>query len=197
MTNFLIFDTETTGLPKYFNSPMEDINNWPRMSQLAFMLINEKCELLHQFQSLIKPNGWVIPNEQFFIDNNMSTERCEAEGIDVFVALRELQVALKLCNYKVAHNIAFDRNIVGAELIRANISLPLFKFKPEICTMKSTTNHAKISNGRGSYKWPKLIELHQHLFECDFDGAHDAMADVQATAKCLIESIKRGYINLK
>ena len=197
MKNFLVFDTETTGLPKYFNSPMEDVNNWPRMSQLAFMLINEKGELLHQFQSLIKPNGWVIPKEKFFIENNMSTERCEAEGIDVFIALRELQAALKLCNYKVAHNIAFDRNIVGAELIRADISLPLFKFKPEICTMKSTTNFVKAKSHAGGNKWPKLIELHQHLFECDFDGAHDAMADVQATAKCLIESIKRGYINLK
>lgn len=195
--NFLVFDTETTGLPKYFNSSMEDVDNWPRMTQLGFVLITEEGEIIKQFQSLIKPDGWEIPKEKFFIENNMSTERCEKEGEDVFKVLREFQDTLKLANYKVAHNMSFDRNIVGAEIIRAGISLPLFKFKPEICTMRETTNFVKIKSHAGSNKWPKLIELHNHLFGYVFDGAHDAMSDVQATSKCLIESIKRGYIKLK
>lgn len=195
--NFLIFDTETTGLPRYFRSPMEDIENWPRMTQIGFMIINEEGEILKSYQSLIKPDGWVVPKDKFFIDNNMSTERCEKEGRPVFEVLREFQEALKICKYKVAHNMDFDKNIVGAEIIRAGISLPLFKFKPEICTMKETTNHVQAKTHGGRNKWPKLIELHEHLFGYIFDGQHDAMSDVEATSRCLIESIKRKYIILR
>lgn len=195
---YLIFDTETNGLPMYFNSPMEDINNWPRITQLAFILCDENGNELKSFQSLIKPNNWTIPKEKFFIENNMSTERCEQEGIDVFVALRNLQDALKKCKYKVAHNIAFDKNIVGAEIIRAGITIELFKYKPEICTMKETTSFCAIphKNGNG-VKWPKLEELYQKLFNVNFEGAHDALYDVRATKECLIESINRKIIKLK
>jgi DNA polymerase III epsilon subunit-like protein len=194
---YLIFDTETNGLPRFFNSPMEDLTNWPRITQFAFLLIDENGNELEKFQSLIKPDNWTIPKDKFFIENNMTTERCNEFGIPIFNALRKFQDALKKCKYKVAHNIAFDKNVVGAEIIRAGITLELFKFTPEICTMKSSTNHVCIRNQFGGYKWPKLIELHNFLFGCDFEGAHDAMDDVQATAKCLIELINRGIIKLK
>lgn len=194
---YLVFDTETNGLPKAFRSPMEDINNWPRMTQFGWQLIDERGDVLREHECLIKPNGWTIPKEKFFIDNNMSTERCEKEGIEIFTALRFFQDALKLCNYKVAHNIAFDKNIVGAELIRAGIEHNMFKFKPEICTMKQLTSFCNIphKNGKG-VKWPKLEELHEVLFNHGFEGAHDAMADVSATSKCLIEAINRGLIKI-
>ncbi len=32
---YLIFDTETTGLPKNYNAPLTDADNWPRLVQLA------------------------------------------------------------------------------------------------------------------------------------------------------------------
>lgn len=195
-TTFLIFDTETTGLPKRWGRPMEEIDNFPRITQLAFLVVNLDGYIIDEFQSLVKPDGWEIPKEKFFIENNMSTERCEKEGYPIKIILRRLQDALKSVDYKVAHNMAFDKNIVGAELIRAGITKELFKFKPEICTMKSTTKYVKIKSHAGGNKWPKLIELHQHLFGESFDGAHDAMADVKATGKCLIESIERGYIKL-
>jgi DNA polymerase III epsilon subunit-like protein len=195
---YLVFDTETTGLPKSFGSPMEDVNNWPRITQLAFMLVDELGNELESFCELIKPEGWEIPKEKFFIDNNMSTERCQDEGIELFGALRTLQDCTKKAKYKVAHNIAFDKNIVGAELIRKEISDQMFKFKPEICTMRETTSACGIkkSHGRGN-KWPKLIELHEYLFKESFDGAHDALEDVRATKRCLIESINRGIIKLR
>ena len=31
---YLIFDTETTGLPKNWKAPLTDFDNWPRMVQL-------------------------------------------------------------------------------------------------------------------------------------------------------------------
>lgn len=195
--NFLIFDTETTGLPKKYNARWDDLNNWPRLTQFAFILCNNKGEELEQFEGLIKPNNWTIPKEAFFINNNMSTERCEEFGFPIFDVLRKFQECLKICDYKVAHNINFDNPIVASEMIRNGITQQLFQFKKGICTMSSTTNYCQIpfSNGRGT-KWPKLEELHNKLFEVGFDGAHDALEDVRATKRCLIECINRGIIKI-
>ena len=51
--NFLIFDCETTGLPKRYNARWDDLNNWPRLAQFAFLLINDKGHELDKFEGLI------------------------------------------------------------------------------------------------------------------------------------------------
>ena len=38
------------------------------------------------------------------------------------------------------------------------------------------------------------MELHQKLFGCDFDNAHDSSADIAATEKCFWELKKRGIL---
>lgn len=41
---YLFIDTETTGLPKEYDAPYTDIDNWPRLVQLAwivFMIIQQ------------------------------------------------------------------------------------------------------------------------------------------------------------
>lgn len=184
---YLVFDTETTGFPPK-----------ARMTQLAYMLIDENGKEIESYQSLIKPDGWEVPKEKFFIDNNMSTERCETEGIPVFDALRKFQEALKQCNYKIAHNISFDNKIVSKEIKLAGITYQLFQYKKSVCTMMEAYNNDYYgTHANGRTKWPKLIELHRKLFNEDFDGAHDALADVRATSRCFIELLNRGVIKLK
>ena len=194
---YLVFDVETTGLPKRYGQPMEDVNNWPRITQLAFVLYDKDGTILYEECNLIKPDGWVIPKEQFFIDNNMSTERCEKEGIPIEKALTSLMHHEQFCSVIVAHNINFDRPIVGAELLRIECDglAAYWKQKYGICTMLSTIKFvgAKHKNGRGG-KWPKLEELHYKLFDCNFDNAHDALADVRVTGKCFFELLKRGVV---
>lgn len=191
---YLFFDTETTGKPRAYGKHWHDLDNWPRMTQLAFILYDKDGKELQSYCELIKPDGWEIPQEQFFIDNNMSTERCEKEGVILPDALIEFLTALELCEAKVAHNISFDRAIVGSELYRLGFpmeSIEYFKFKPKICTMKSTTKFCRLPGARG-FKWPKLIELNQILFGEGFEGAHDALEDVRATARCFFE-LKANY----
>lgn len=198
MRNFLFFDTETTGLPKQYKAPMEDVNNWPRIIQLAFLVANENGEELYRYKELIKPDGWEIPKEKFWIDNGYSTEENIEKGVPIFESLRLFQAALKRSQIKVAHNIAFDNPIVGAEMIRAGVTHELFKYKRGICTMSTSTQYCQLPkpNGGWGYKWPKLEELHQKLFNCGFDGAHDAMADVTATKDCFFELVKLGLIKI-
>ncbi|MBC7525895.1 MAG: 3'-5' exonuclease, partial [Flavobacterium sp.] len=56
-----------------------------------------------------------------------------------------------------------------------------------------TTNFCAIPGPYG-YKWPKLSELHYKLFQTGFEEAHNAAADIQATAKCFWELKRMGKI---
>lgn len=179
---YLIFDTETTGFKG------ETPN---RMTQLAFGLFDKKGELIYEYESLVKPDNWVIPKEDFFIENNMSTERCLEFGKPAFNVLRELQDNLKKCKVKIAHNISFDNRIILSELKRYDITHQLFQFKKGYCTMKNTRDIVQALDSRGRIKNPKLNELHQFLFGNNFEGAHDALQDIRATARCYFKITKQ------
>ena len=60
---FLIFDTETTGLPKKWNAPISDSANWPRCIQLAWQLHDNNGKLINNNSCLINPNDFDIPYE--------------------------------------------------------------------------------------------------------------------------------------
>ena len=45
---YIVFDTETTGLPKKYNAPFTDTDNWPRMVQLAWIVYDEDWEELNR-----------------------------------------------------------------------------------------------------------------------------------------------------
>ena len=54
---FLTFDTETTGLPKNFNAPVSESENWPRLVQLAWQLNDNNGRLISVNSHIIKPDG--------------------------------------------------------------------------------------------------------------------------------------------
>ena len=56
---YIIFDTETTGLPKDWNAPITDVDNWPRCIQIAWQLHDEMGNLVEHEDYLIKPDGFV------------------------------------------------------------------------------------------------------------------------------------------
>ncbi len=194
--NILFFDVETTGKPKVYNASYEDVDNWPRVTQLAWMLCNDQGEVLDQRQNLISPDGWEVPTEQFFIDNNMSTERCAAEGFPIWNELNLLMEAKQKADVLAAHNLSFDHRVVWAEFIRAGMEPKRGMHK--ICTMMKSTKFCALPNpkGYGAPKWPKLEELHRKLFDKDFDGAHDAMSDVIALKDSFFELLRLNVIEL-
>jgi DNA polymerase-3 subunit alpha len=57
---YLVFDTETTGLPQNFNAPLSDSDNWPRMVQIAWQLHDEEGKLIENQDYIIKPEGYDI-----------------------------------------------------------------------------------------------------------------------------------------
>lgn len=200
----LFFDTETTGLPRNYKAPCTDLDNWPRTTQLAFEARHDNGEIFYSKSYLIKPNGWTIPTRaeliasgnkdpDFFERNNMSTERCNREGTDIYFVLHEFAALLLKCKSLAAHNMDFDLPVIRAELIRAGIPLE-FEFE-QICTMKISTDVCQLPGPYG-FKWPKLEELVAWLGG-KTQGAHDAGNDVNACAYCYFELKKRGLLPMK
>ena len=179
---YLFFDTETTGLPKHWGAPVTDLNNWPRLVQLAFVLTDAAGSVLQQTDIIVKPDGYTIPVEASRI-HRITQEKAEAEGIPLSDAVELFRDALVKSKYLVAHNISFDEKIMGCEFLRLGKDNPM-PTRKGLCTMKESTNYCAIPGARGGYKWPKLQELHMRLFKTTFDEAHNAAADIGATVKC-------------
>ena len=195
--NILFFDTETTGFTKYKDKDGNDLKNHGRMTQLAYMVVGFNGQIIEEYSTYIKPDGWFVPDEDFFIENGMSTELCESKGVPVYEALRNLQEALKISKIKVAHNISFDNRIIMNEMIRCKITHQLFQFKMGFCTMYSSRKYVGALSKVGTLKMPNLTELHTKLFEVGFEGAHDALSDVAALKDCFFELVDRNLILIK
>lgn len=189
---FLIFDTETTGLPRNYNAPWSDSDNWPRMVQIAWQLHDKFGKLLQNNSIIIKPEGFTIPFNAVQI-HGISNERALNEGESLLEVLQQFAKVVNDCTYLCGHNIEFDINIIGAELLRCGIG-NIFENKKVIDTKNDdTTNYCAIPGGKGGkYKWPTLTELYTKLFNAKFEEAHNAAFDVQATAKTFFEIVKRG-----
>jgi DNA polymerase III epsilon subunit-like protein len=190
---YLVIDCETTGLPKDRNAPIRDVDNWPRVIQLAWALYDETQKAAETVVRLIRPEGFVIPGDVQHI-HNISTELALSEGKDIAETLHALASAAADAKVLIAHNLDFDVNVISAEYLRLGLEPP-FGGKKRICTMLQSVEFCKIEGNRG-YKWPKLSQLHQKLFGSDFSEAHDAGADVAACARCFFALKDRGVITV-
>ena len=148
----IIFDTETTGVPRNYKAPFTDLDNWPRIIQLAWEVRNNDGELLNKECILIKPVGWEIPKEKFWIDNGFLTEDSLANGTPIESALRIFMVSVRAAGLIVAHNIKFDMPILQAELLRAGMDSEIDL--DQLCTMMSTVDVLRVPSAYG-FKWPK------------------------------------------
>ncbi len=192
---YLVYDTETTGLPKNYQAPLDDFLNWPRMVQIAWAVYDNEGKNWIKKSYVIYPDGYIIPDEVAKI-HRVSQERAMKEGVPIRKVLNEFILDVSRVQHVVGHNIDFDEKIVGSELARQEMrnEIATLLETSKICTMKSSVAFCKIPSARGGYKWPNLTELYTVLFQTDFPEAHDALVDVLACAKCLFELKRRDVI---
>lgn len=188
---FLIFDTETTGLPKRWDAPISDLNNWPRVVQLAWQLHDEDGSLISNKTHIIKPVDFDIPFESEKV-HGISTLLATQMGEKIQIVFNEFLKDLSLAKYIVGHNLKFDINVVSSELYRLDIENQLLNKKVlDTCT-ENTANICKLQGGRsGKFKFPTLVELYDNLFKNQFENAHNASADVEANAMVFFELIRQ------
>jgi len=188
----LFFDTETTGIPKSYNAPITDLDNWPRLVQIGWIVYDDKQEVVSEAEYIIKPEGFVIPDDVSKI-HGITTEIAEMNGVSLREVLGKFAWQATLSSIVVGHNLSYDDSVVSAEFLRCGIENPLTQ-KPKICTMKASTNYCKITGGMRGYKWPKLHELFSVLFHSEMGAAHTALMDIRNTAKCYFELKRLGVV---
>ena len=118
---YLIFDTETTGLPKNWRAPISDIDNWPRCIQIAWQVHDEMGVLLESKSYIVKPKDFDIPYESEKI-HGISTELAYEEGVDLEEVLTEFNNSVSKSKFIIGHNVNFDLNVIGCEFYRNNIT---------------------------------------------------------------------------
>ncbi|MVO08891.1 DNA polymerase III subunit alpha [Flavobacterium sp. TP390] len=188
---YLIFDTETTGLPRSWAAPITDTDNWPRCIQIAWQLHDAMGNLIEHQDYLVKPDGFNIPYDAERI-HGISTELAEEQGVSLSEVLEKFNIALSKAKFVVGQNVGFDVNIMGCEFYRMGVASEMAKMPVlDTCT-EVTAELLKLPGGRGGkFKLPTLTELHEYLFGEPFAEAHNATADVEATTRCFLELIKR------
>ncbi|RYE29144.1 MAG: 3'-5' exonuclease, partial [Sphingobacteriales bacterium] len=134
---YLIFDTETTGLPRNWNAPITDTENWPRCIQIAWQLHDDFGNLLENQDYLVTPEGFNIPYDAERI-HGISTELATEQGISLREVLEKFNIALSKSKFIVGQNVGFDVNIMGCEFHRLGLE-NLLQHMPVLDTCTEVT----------------------------------------------------------
>ena len=199
----LVYDTETTGRPLNYLAPPSAGPNWPFIVQLAWAVIDLRIDrVVQQVSSVVRlPKGVLVEPEAAEI-HGFTAEMTQA-GQSFPVVSAQFLAAAKNIDFCVCHNVGFDCPVVMSNLMRCQgyhdlivgrTAHEFFGDIPHVCTMVESVEVCKIPIQMGRYKWPRLEELHNHLFGVGFEGAHDALADVMATTRCFLELRRLGLI---
>ena len=180
--HILFLDVETTGT-----------GSSARIVQMAWLIHDMEGKELKSESHIIYPDGFEIPEQSTEI-HGITTQYALDNGEDLEMILLKFRHDLMSCNLLVGHNISFDVRMVTYELMRTGMPDKLREIE-KVCTMHKSTEYCAIPSSKRYFKKPRLQELHSKLFGDNFEGAHDALADIQATARCYWQLKKLGVIN--
>lgn len=193
----LVFDTETTGLPTERNASIMDMQKWPHIVQLSYIVYDtETKQVVKMRDDLIKIplDVEITPGSEAI--HHISRVMCQADGIPIDVALNYFNKELENADLIIGHNISFDKRMIMVECKRLYKSQ---KFtvngvkKPEYCTMKKSTElciiKAVSQSGESYNKFPTLSELHFKLFDTLPKGTHNALADILICLRCYLKLV--------
>ncbi len=182
----IVFDTETTGLP----NGGDDLDLQPYVCQFAAIIYEYSGNEWQEIQTidlLVRPEipiPLMATTLHGISDEDVADKPVFAEVADQIVE------AFQKADVAVAHNLSFDQKIIEIELLRLKKS-PKFLPAQTFDTMTETRELCQIPGRHGNFRVPRLMALHQFLFNEKFDRAHNALNDVRATARCLHELATR------
>jgi len=205
----IVFDVETTGLPVmkegWFDNPADKYYDFRDNTKYDGSRI---VEIAWSYIENFHPSDIDVDDIESFIRkpvdfhdiqnthiHNISYSRAMKNGELLGNILNDkgLAYAIRNCDYVIAHNAAFDINILLNELYRLKFNTTLAALEKllntsrMVCTCKLGMNVCKIENKRGTYKFPTLDELYRHYHHRNPDIQHSAYYDV----KSLLEILKK------
>lgn len=192
----LFIDCETTGLPRIRYFSTEVVDDWPHLVQIAWARYDLRGTREDAHCHIVRPEGFRIPAEATSI-HGISHAHARRVGRDLEKVLDEFLDAVESPGTTlVAHNLDYDRGVVGAELVRMKKPLG-FLALPGICTMRSTTELCQLPRPGGfGFKWPTLDELHRYCFGRSYEKVHDAAHDLEACARSFFRLVEAGHLRI-
>jgi DNA polymerase III epsilon subunit-like protein len=203
----LVFDTETTGLPKTRIINPDTLNLWPHIVQLSYVIYDISFnEISEQKDFIIKISENIeIPEEASNI-HGITKEISLEKGANIKDVLSWFYFHLKNVDRIIGHNVSFDINMIKVETLRIIYNesetqqfKKLFKFDLHyftnydniVCTLQDSIKLCNIQAidkfGKPYLKYPKLIELHQKLFESVPNNLHNSLNDILVTLRCYMK----------
>lgn len=202
MSRTLFYDTETTGIPD-FKARSEDPNQ-PRVTQICAELCgDESGEVFGHLNTLILPDGWLIPKEIEEL-TGITNEKVIAHGVPMLYALPAFVSLWKQADLRVGHNESFDARMIRIELYRhaayGEAFADTFKVGNAFCTMSKSKGLIKLppsekmrEKGNTNFKPPNLGEAYQHFTGKPLENAHNAASDV-AACKAVYYGIRKAVV---
>jgi DNA polymerase III epsilon subunit-like protein len=202
----LIFDTETTGLPKTKVINPDSLHLWPHIVQLSYLVYDsDNNDIVVMEDNIIKTASGVVISQESSAIHGITSDISQTRGVNLDNVLNGFFGALKNVDVLVGHNISFDINVIVVELLRMiynpntgvsaeelnsyKINLHLLNnYKNVYCTMQKTIDFCAIKSisktGREYNKFPKLIELHSKIFDTTPNNLHNSLNDILVTLRC-------------
>jgi DNA polymerase III epsilon subunit-like protein len=204
----LVFDTETTGLPKSKIMNPDTLNLWPYTVQFSYVIYDTNLnDIVVSSDKIVKlKDGITIPEDSIKI-HGITNEISQKNGINIESIINEFFSHLRDVDLLVGHNISFDINMIKVELLRLiyetnsisenevkeckyNLHF-LTNYKNICCTLQESIDLCNIKAvdkfGKEYTKFPKLLELHQKLFESVPNNLHNSFNDILVTLRCFMK----------
>lgn len=183
----IVFDTETNNLlPKCILSHLT-VNQFPHIVQLSYIIYDLQLKKVIKTKDFIVKCPIHIMNSQI---HGITDEISQEKGINIGFVMGEFVEDMMEVDQIICHNYLFDAKIVESELFRLEKykEIKWLYDKPFYCTMIETIDFCKLEGKfYGSYKYPRLQELHIKLFNCEFQNAHNSLCDSQSTLRCYLK----------
>lgn len=190
MKRVVVFDTETTGLPKFKRiTAIDKEGNWPDLVSICWRVFDNKIETFNKYY-IIKPEGWTIPEEASKI-HGISHATAVKEGSNLRKVLLEFREDVLNAHMIVAHNLEFDKNVIlSAFRWRLNLPVIFWPTAAEFCTAEMTKAELKLPGNfpksKDPYKLPRLNELYEDTFKIPAPpDDHSAVRDVDVLQQIL------------
>ena len=183
----LFFDTETSGL--WRRDLPEDHKEQPHLVSLAAQLCDDNEKVIHQISLLFSPDDFTIPKDAEEI-HGISNEYASKVGIKASNVLNVFKNMLDRCDTLVAHNTAFDLQIIERAFNFHKIDWN--KPRKVYCTMMTAKDVLQLEGEYNDYKYPKLQETFEYFFHTGKQEYHDALLDVTLCREIYFHMIRQG-----
>jgi len=176
----LFFKTEFLEEPKDRDAEVTDLQNWPRITGLAWVVVTDDGAVVRGFRFKVKHDvdpPVFPPDVQKII---------EEQGHPAKYVIDRFMYDVGVCDTLIAHDLKTHFGTLAAEAIRYG-SRAKKRIENRLCTMDDI-DEVYADDGRS------LSDLYYALFEAEIDDDLEVMVALQAEIEIVQELITRGIV---